>query len=99
MLSLFTMIYSCVENTNAVLYIATRYLSSYIVLRYNIFMAKTPIQKSEYVALADFRYTLRQFMHFSEEAAEKAGVTPQQHQALLAIIGFPNREQITIGEL
>lgn len=62
-------------------------------------MANIPVQKSEYEALADFRYALRQFMHFSEEAAEKAGVAPHQHQALLAIMGFPNREQITIGEL
>jgi DNA-binding MarR family transcriptional regulator len=27
------------------------------------------------------------------------GITPQQHQALLAIKGFPGRDQITIGEL
>lgn len=59
----------------------------------------TPIQKSEYEALADFRYALRQFTRFSEQAAKKAGLTPQQHQALLAIMGFPDREQITIGEL
>lgn len=62
-------------------------------------MANTTIQKSEYEALANFRYALRQFMRFSEQAAEKAGLTPQQHQALLAIMGFPGREQITIGEL
>lgn len=62
-------------------------------------MTNTPIQKSEYEALANFRYALRQFMRFSEQAAEKAGLTPQQHQALLAIMGFPGREQITIGEL
>ena len=38
-----------------------------------------------YVALARIRYELRHFLHFSEEAAAAAGVTPQQHQALLAI--------------
>jgi DNA-binding MarR family transcriptional regulator len=57
------------------------------------------IQKSEYQALAEFRYALRQFLSFSTRAAEIAGLTPQQHQALLAIQGFPNREQITISEL
>ncbi len=57
------------------------------------------ISKVEYEALAKFRYTLRRFLHFSEKAAEQAGLTPQQHQALLAIKGFPGREQITIGEL
>lgn len=62
-------------------------------------MNDTPIQKSEYEALADFRYALRQFLHFSEQAAEQAGLTPQQHQVLLAIRGFPGREQVTISEL
>lgn len=62
-------------------------------------MADSPIGKDEYEALAAFRHTLRQFLHFSEEAAEQAGLTPQQHQALLAIMGFPRREQVTIGEL
>jgi DNA-binding MarR family transcriptional regulator len=76
-----------------------RYLSICIVLRYNTSVENIPIQKSEYEALADFRYALRQFMHFSEEAAEKTGLTPQQHQALLAVMGFPGREQVTIGEL
>ncbi len=55
--------------------------------------------KAEYEILAEFRYTLRRFLRFSESAASKAGLTPQQHQALLAIKGFPGREKITIGEL
>ncbi len=49
--------------------------------------------------LAAFRYALRRFLHFSEAAAQAAGITPQQHQALLAIKGFPGRDQITVGEL
>jgi DNA-binding MarR family transcriptional regulator len=57
------------------------------------------ITKTEYEVLAEFRYTLRWFMSFSETAAKEAGITPQQHQALLAIKGFPGRERITIGEL
>jgi DNA-binding MarR family transcriptional regulator len=57
------------------------------------------ISKSEYEALAEFRYTLRRFVRFSEDAAGEVGLTPQQHQALLAIKGFPGREQITVGEL
>lgn len=57
------------------------------------------ITKTDYEVLAEFRYTLRRFLHFSEHAAEEAGITPQQHQALLAIKGFPGREKITIGEL
>ncbi len=63
-------------------------------------MANTkPLSKSQYETLAAFRYALRQFLHFSEEAAHGAGITPQQHQALLAIKGFPGRDSVTVGEL
>lgn len=41
--------------------------------------------EEDYAALAGFRFELRRFLHFSEEAARTAGLTPQQHQALLAI--------------
>lgn len=57
------------------------------------------VTKREYEALADFRYALRQFLHFSEKAAHEAGISPQQHQALLAVVGFPGRDRITVGEL
>lgn len=57
------------------------------------------VTKSEYENLAALRYALRKFLRFSEDAATAAGLTPQQHQALLAIKGFPGRERITIGEL
>ncbi|MCC6823891.1 MAG: MarR family transcriptional regulator [Verrucomicrobia subdivision 3 bacterium] len=60
---------------------------------------QTKISKTEYETLAALRYTLRQFLRFSEEAAHAAGLTPQQHQALLAIKGFPGRDHITVGEL
>ena len=55
--------------------------------------------KSQYETLAAFRYALRQFIRFSEEAAQAAGITAQQHQALLAIKGFPGRDSVTVGEL
>ncbi len=57
------------------------------------------ISKEEYVALAGFRQALRGFMKFSEEAAHRVGLTPQQHQALLSIMGFAGRDFVTIGEL
>jgi DNA-binding MarR family transcriptional regulator len=59
----------------------------------------THLNKAEYQLLASFRYALRRFLHFSEESARAVGVEPQQHQALLAIKGFPERDRITIGEL
>ncbi|MEP7285768.1 MAG: MarR family winged helix-turn-helix transcriptional regulator [Chloroflexota bacterium] len=61
--------------------------------------APKPITKAEYETLATFRYVLRQFLHFSEEASTAIGLTPQSHQAMLAIKGFPNRDYVTIGEL
>lgn len=48
-------------------------------------------------ALAEFRYELRQFLHFSEAAALEAGLQPQQHQLLLQVAGAPEATQVTIG--
>jgi len=61
--------------------------------------APKQLGKAQYEALSAFRYALRRFIHFSEEAAEGARITPQQHQALLAIKGFPGRDRVTVGEL
>ena len=77
-----------------------------IAQRY-IFMAKTDrsprtaraLSKTDYEQLAAWRYSLRRFLRFSEEAAVAAGVTPRQHQALLAIQGMPGRAEATVGEL
>lgn len=43
----------------------------------------------DYQALATFRTDLRRFLRFSEATARSMGLTPQQHQALLAIRGHP----------
>jgi len=53
----------------------------------------------DYPALARFRHQLRSFLAFSEQAAQQAGLTPQQHQALLAIKGFSGEEPTTVGDL
>lgn len=57
------------------------------------------IQAVDYEALAQFRYQLRKFLSFSEAAAHKAGLTPQHHQALLAIKGFSSSEPVSVGDL
>ncbi|WP_421850220.1 MarR family winged helix-turn-helix transcriptional regulator [Novosphingobium sp.] len=44
-----------------------------------------PLDDADYVALASFRHALRSFLAFSEARAQEVGLTPQQHQALLAI--------------
>ncbi|MBS0250636.1 MAG: MarR family transcriptional regulator [Proteobacteria bacterium] len=57
------------------------------------------VKKADYEALAEFRYALRKFLAFSEEAASKAGLTPQQHQALLAIKGAPDTDWLGISQI
>lgn len=57
------------------------------------------LNKADYELLARFRYTLRTFLGFSEDAAFRHGVTPLQYQALLAIEGFPGRDWVSVGEL
>ncbi len=45
------------------------------------------LQTANYQALAEFRYQLRRFLHFSEQTARKAGLEPQHHQLMLAVKG------------
>ncbi len=53
----------------------------------------------DYEVLAEFRYVLMRFLAFSEHAAASAGLAPRQHQALLAIKGYPGARGVTIGDL
>lgn len=55
--------------------------------------------KESYEALADFRYVLRRFFAFSEQAAGSAGLSPQQYQALLAIKGTRDRSDLGISDI
>lgn len=52
----------------------------------------------EYQRLLQLRSGLRHFLHWSEERARSAGLTPAQHQLMLAIRGHPDRRGPTIGE-
>jgi DNA-binding MarR family transcriptional regulator len=47
-----------------------------------------PLTDREYRSLAQFRHALRVFQRFSEEAAREEGLTPSQHQLLLAVRGW-----------
>jgi len=71
----------------------------YLFFRYRQSMPKIRITKAHYESLAALRHALRRFSHFSQAAARRAGLTPQQHQALLAIKGFPGRDYASITEL
>jgi DNA-binding MarR family transcriptional regulator len=57
------------------------------------------VSDSEYRTLARFRRSLRKFLAFSEHAAREAGLTPSQHQLLLAVKGHERDADPSIGEL
>jgi DNA-binding MarR family transcriptional regulator len=57
------------------------------------------VSESGFRQLAEFRRCIRQFLHFSEEAARSKGIEPHQHQLLLAIKGLPCGERPTITAL
>jgi DNA-binding MarR family transcriptional regulator len=59
----------------------------------------TPISKSAFEQLSEFRYQMRRFERFSERAARSHGVTPLQYLLLLHIKGFPERAFAHVGEL
>lgn len=56
-----------------------------------------PLTSRDYRALAEIRHGMRQFLKFSARAAHQSGLTPAQHQALLAIKGLP--APVTMGRL
>jgi DNA-binding MarR family transcriptional regulator len=56
-------------------------------------------ERIDYQALAELRYQIRRFLHFSEQAARAAGIEPQQHQLLLAVKGLPEAQRPTIRTL
>lgn len=54
---------------------------------------------SDYQALAEFRYQIRKFLHFSEHAVQAAGLERGQYQLMLAIKGIPEGVRPRIREL
>ena len=68
-----------------------------IAARYNRRMKKLTL--SDYQALAEFRYQIRSFLHFSEQAVKKAGLQRGQYQLMLAIKGIPPGVRPLIREL
>jgi DNA-binding MarR family transcriptional regulator len=54
---------------------------------------------ADYEDLLTLRTGLRRFLRWSEQQAEEAGLTPAQHQLLLAIRGHSDPRGPTIGEV
>ena len=57
------------------------------------------LSSGDYEALANLRYELRRFTDFSSYEVQKLGLTPQQHQALLAVKGLQEGQRMSIGML
>jgi DNA-binding MarR family transcriptional regulator len=57
------------------------------------------LTKQDFEALSEFRFQLRRFERFSENAAHAEGITPMQYFVLLHIKGFPKRNWASVGEL
>lgn len=54
---------------------------------------------ADYRRLLQFRTGLRRFLHWSAQQAESTGLTPAQHQLLLAIRGHDDSRGPTIGDV
>jgi DNA-binding MarR family transcriptional regulator len=57
------------------------------------------LAKRDFEQLSEFRYQMRRFERFSEQAAQEEGITPLQYLLLLHIKGYPGRAWATVGEL
>lgn len=57
------------------------------------------LSDTEYRELLDFRTAIRRFLQWSEEQATALGITPAQHQLLLAVRGHDGTSGPTIGDV
>lgn len=59
----------------------------------------TGLSQDDYTNLLAFRAALRRFDRWSEDQARSTGLTPAQHQLLLAVKGHADRRGPTIREV
>jgi DNA-binding MarR family transcriptional regulator len=57
------------------------------------------LTRADFEHLSEFRYQMRRFERFSEQAAHDEGITPLQYLLLLHVKGYPERDWASIGEL
>lgn len=60
---------------------------------------RPPLSKKDIETLSEFRYQLRRFLRFSEDAVHRMEITSQQYLLMLHIRGFPGRDYASVGEL
>jgi DNA-binding MarR family transcriptional regulator len=61
--------------------------------------ADETLTDADYQRLAELRYGLRSFLHWSAEQAKRAGLTPTQHQLLLAIRASEAERGPTVSDI
>jgi DNA-binding MarR family transcriptional regulator len=62
-------------------------------------LSSKALGKGDFEILSEFRYQMRRFERFSENAVQAEGITPLQYLLLLHIKGFPGRTWASVGEL
>jgi DNA-binding MarR family transcriptional regulator len=58
-----------------------------------------PLTRAQMRRLAEFRFQLRKFLHFSSLAADAAGIRAQQYQLLQCVWGMPEELDPTIANV
>jgi DNA-binding MarR family transcriptional regulator len=66
---------------------------------YDMVTPMPALDQAQYQRLLRFRTGLRRFLRWSAEQAAAAGLTPAQHQLLLAVRGHPDPRGPTVGEV
>jgi len=62
-------------------------------------MSARTLTETQFLSLAEFRYQMRRFLHFSERESRAFGLQPQHYQLLVAIKGLPPSKDPTVGVL
>jgi len=62
-------------------------------------MSAVQVTDADYQRLLEFRSGLRRFLRWSADRARAAGLTPAQHQLLLAVRGHSGRRWPTVAEV
>jgi DNA-binding MarR family transcriptional regulator len=57
------------------------------------------LTQDDYTSLLEFRTALRRFERWSEAQARSVGITPTQHQLLLAVLGHADDRGPTISDV
>jgi DNA-binding MarR family transcriptional regulator len=57
------------------------------------------VSRAEYQALAEFRYQLASFLRRRRNAAQSAGIEPQQYELMLAVKGLPADRKPSIKQI